>query len=73
MRVLVPLPVVLPLLAAALNVLLARWQPLQRAVSVLTLTGVLVTAMRPPATATCVAPLCRPSASRPSSRSSGSQ
>ena len=45
MRVLVPLPVVLPLLAAALNVLLARWQQLQRAVSVLTLTGVLVTAL----------------------------
>jgi multicomponent Na+:H+ antiporter subunit D len=41
MRVLVPLPVVLPLLAAALNVLLARWQQVQRAVSVLTLTGVL--------------------------------
>ena len=45
MRVLVPLPVVLPLLAAALNVLLARWQPVQRAVSVLTLSGVLVTAL----------------------------
>ena len=44
MRVLVPLPVVLPLLAAALNVLLARWQPAQRAVSVLTLSGVLATA-----------------------------
>ena len=45
MRVLVPLPVVLPLIAAALNVLLARWQPVQRAVSVLTLSGVLVTAL----------------------------
>ena len=45
MRVLVPLPVVLPLLAAALNVLVARWQGLQRAVSVLTLGAVLVTAV----------------------------
>ena len=45
MRVLVPLPVVLPLLAAALNVLLVRRQPLQRVVSVLTLTGVLATAV----------------------------
>ena len=45
MRVLVPLPVVLPLLAAALNVVLARSQPLQRVVSVLTLTGVLVTSV----------------------------
>jgi multicomponent Na+:H+ antiporter subunit D len=45
MRVLVPLPVVLPLLAAALNVLLVRSQPLQRWVSVLTLTGVLATAV----------------------------
>ena len=45
MRVLVPLPVVLPLLAAALNIVLSRSQPLQRVVSVLTLTGVLVTAV----------------------------
>ena len=44
-RVLVPLPVVLPLLAAALNVLLVRSQQLQRVVSVLTLTGVLATAV----------------------------
>ncbi len=44
-RVLVPLPVVLPLLAAALNVLLARSQPLQRVVSVLALIGVLATAV----------------------------
>ena len=45
MRVLVPLPVVLPLLAAALTIVLSRSQALQRAVSVLTLTGVLVTAV----------------------------
>ena len=44
-RVLVPLPVVLPLLAAALNVLLARSQALQRVVSVVTLSAVLVSAV----------------------------
>ena len=43
-RVLLPLPVVLPLLAAALNVVLSRYQSVQRVVSVATLTGVLVTA-----------------------------
>ena len=43
-RVLVPLPVVLPLLAAGLAVLFARHQRLQRAVSVLSLGAVLVTA-----------------------------
>ena len=45
MRVLVPLPVVLPLLAAALNIVLSRYQPLQRVISVLGLTSVLVTAV----------------------------
>ncbi len=45
MRVLVPLPVVLPLLAAALNVVLSRYQVLQRVVSLLTLAGVLTTAV----------------------------
>jgi multicomponent Na+:H+ antiporter subunit D len=45
MRVLVPLPVALPLLAAALNVLLAGRHRLQRTVSVLTLAAVLVTAV----------------------------
>ena len=44
-RVLVPLPVVLPLLAAAINVLLARSQALQRVVSVVALSGVLATAV----------------------------
>ena len=41
MRVLVPLPVVLPLLAAALNIALVGSQRVQRVVSVLTLTAVL--------------------------------
>jgi multicomponent Na+:H+ antiporter subunit D len=45
MRVLVPLPVALPLLAAALAVLLSRHRTVQRVVSVLTLTAVLVTAV----------------------------
>ena len=45
MRVLLPLPVVLPLLAAAVNVLLARSQALQRVVSVVALSGVLATAL----------------------------
>ena len=45
MRVLVPLPVALPLLAAALNIVLAHHQRLQRVVSVVTLTTVLVVAV----------------------------
>jgi multicomponent Na+:H+ antiporter subunit D len=45
MRVLLPLPVALPLLASALNVLLAGRQRLQRTVSLLTLTTVLVIAV----------------------------
>ena len=45
MRVLVPLPVVLPLIAAALNIVLSRSHALQRAVSVLTLTCVLATSV----------------------------
>ena len=44
-RVLLPLPIVLPLLAAAVNVLLARSQALQRVVSVVALSGVLATAV----------------------------
>jgi hypothetical protein len=36
-------------------------------------TGVLVTAIRPPARARWVAAMCRPSAARPATRSSGSQ
>lgn len=44
MRVLVPLPVVLPLLVAGLSIALARYQRLQRAMSVLTLTAVLAVA-----------------------------
>ena len=44
-RVLLPLPVALPLLAAALNVLLAGRQRVQRTVSLLTLTTVLVIAV----------------------------
>ena len=45
MRVLLPLPVVLPLLAAALNIVLSRYQRLQRAVSLGTLTAVLAAAV----------------------------
>jgi len=41
-RVLVPLPVVLPLLAAGLSIALGRYQRLQRLLSVLTLTAVVV-------------------------------
>ena len=44
LRVLVPLPVVLPLLAAGSSVLLARRQVLQRALSVLTLVVLVATA-----------------------------
>ena len=40
-RVLVPLPVVLPLLAAGLSIVLGRYQRLQRLLSVLTLTAVV--------------------------------
>ena len=43
-RILVPLPVVLPLLAAGMSILLARWQRVQRLMSVLTLAAVVVTA-----------------------------
>ena len=41
MSTLVPLPVVVPLLAAALTILLGRWRWAQRVVSVVALTGVL--------------------------------
>ncbi len=44
LRVLVPLPVVLPLLAAGSSVLLARRQVLQRTLSVLTLVALVATA-----------------------------
>ena len=43
-RVLLPLPVVLPLLAAGFSIVLARSQLLQRVLSVLTLSGVVVVA-----------------------------
>jgi multicomponent Na+:H+ antiporter subunit D len=43
-RVLVPLPVVLPLLGAGLSIAFARYQRLQRALSLVTLTAVLVAA-----------------------------
>jgi multicomponent Na+:H+ antiporter subunit D len=40
-RVLLPLPVVLPLLAAALNIALSRYQRLQRTISLVTLSALL--------------------------------
>jgi multicomponent Na+:H+ antiporter subunit D len=43
-RILLPLPVVLPLFTAALSILVARHQRVQRAMSVLTLLAVLATA-----------------------------
>ena len=43
-RVLLPLPVVLPLLAAGLSIMLSRYQRLQRLLSVVTLAGVVVIA-----------------------------
>jgi multicomponent Na+:H+ antiporter subunit D len=45
-RVLVPLPVVLPLLGAGLSIAMGRHQRLQRAMSVLILTGVVAVAAR---------------------------
>jgi multicomponent Na+:H+ antiporter subunit D len=39
---LVPLPIVLPLLAAALSVVLGRWRPVQRAIGLVTLATTLV-------------------------------
>ncbi len=44
LRVLVPLPIVLPLLAAGLSVLLARHQVIQRVLSLVTLVAVVATA-----------------------------
>ena len=41
MTALVPLPIVIPLLAAALSVLLGRWRNAQRALSIVALTAVL--------------------------------